>query len=501
MRDTAVVESIVAGDSGGLAAAYDEYADLIYAYCRSMLSDPEETADAVQATFVNAAANAHRLHDAGRLRAWLFALARNQCMHGRRHAQAAVDTGALSMAVGNEADRAVLRAAIDGLSAGERDVLTLLWHGLDVEEAALILGLSRNDVYSRFSRARDQLETSVVVLLVCYHGRRDCAGLDDLLGDWDGYLTEQLRDQAAHHIQGCETCAGCRDRELRPALLLSLTPGALLGAAEEARAMARPAPPWLRDRLLWLVTTDDPQAEAERKAMDRRLAPFGNMGFPRPHRTRTWPPSLTRPRLVLGLAGGLAALAAIVALITIPGGTHSPVRTGADAAAGTGPSLQVGGAISPAATPAATPSASPSSGTASPTPSQQRTSAPASSATTSATAAPAISQAAAPPAAPQPSTPATSPVQGTLGVSPSSVRVVAPFASTITLTAHGGPVTWSVSVPSAAAGQLSVSPSSGTLSAGQSVTISVSARNANSFRTTLTFSPGGHQVAVAVGLG
>jgi RNA polymerase sigma factor (sigma-70 family) len=499
MRDTAVVESIVAGDSGGLAAAYDEYSDLIYAYCRSMLGDPEETAEAVQATFVNAAANAHRLHDADKLRPWLFALARNQCMHGRRHAQAAaLNTGALSMAAGNEADRAVLRAAIDGLSGDERDVLTLLWHGLDVDEAALVLGLSRNDVYSRFSRARDQLETSVVVLLVCYHGRRDCAGLDDLLGDWDGYLTEQLRDQAAHHIQGCETCAGCRDRELRPALLLSLTPGALLGAAEEARAMARPAPPWLRDRLLWLVTTDDPQAEAERKAMDRRLAPFGNTGFPRSRRTRTWPPSLTRPRLVLTMAGGLAAIAAIVAVLAIPGGTHSPIRTGADAAAGTGSSLQVGGAASPAASP----SSSPSSGTASPAPSQQRTSAPASPATTSAAASPAISQAAvAAPAAPQPSTPVISAVRGALSVSPSSVRVVAPFASTITLTARGGPVTWSVSVPSAAAGQLSVSQSSGTLSSGQSVTISVSAQNANSFRTTLTFSPGGHQVAVAVGLG
>ena len=88
-------------------AAYDEYADLIYAYCRAMLGDPEETADAVQGTFVNAAANAHRLHDASKLRAWLFALARNQCMHGRRHSQAAVlDTGALSMAAGSDADRA-----------------------------------------------------------------------------------------------------------------------------------------------------------------------------------------------------------------------------------------------------------------------------------------------------------------------------------------------------------------------------------------------------------
>src|SRR5205807_413155 len=80
----------------------------------------------------------------------------------------------------------------------------------------------------------------------------------------------------------------------------------------------------------------------------------------------------------------------------------------------------------------------------------------------------------------------------TLSVSPSSITVAPPFDSTITVTAHGGPVTWSVSVPSAAAGQISVSPASGALSAGQSVTVSVSARNANNFRTVLTFSPDGH---------
>src|SRR5262249_22265966 len=161
-----------------------------------------------------------------------------------------------------------LRAAIDGLSADERDILGLLWHGLDVDEAALVLGLSRDEAYSRFSAARDQLEASVVVLVVSNHGRGECPALDGLLGDWDGQLTERLRDKIAHHIEGCESCGECRDGELRPALLLNLTPGALLGAAEEARGMTRPAPPWLRDRLLWLVTTDDPGAEAERRAMD-----------------------------------------------------------------------------------------------------------------------------------------------------------------------------------------------------------------------------------------
>lgn len=479
MRDTSVVELIVGGDVAGVAAAYDQYADLIYAYCRSMLGNSEDTADATVATFVNASASAHRLHDPCELRAWLFALARNQCLHGRPAHAPALDTGALPAVAGNDADRAVLRAAVDGLSPDERDVFALRWHGLDADEAALVLGLSRDDVQALFSEARDQLETSVAVLLVCTHGRLDCPDLDELLGAWDGYLTERLRRKVARHIQGCDICVDSRDRELRPGLLLSLTAGALLRTAEGVRATIRPAPAWLRERLLWLVMTDDdPRAAADRRAMGRRLAPFGITGFPRPRRTaRTGLPSLARKRPVLGLAGGIAALAAIIALVAVPGGNPVPERVAAGA--GMGPAPRSGGAASPGI---------PAGQSARPSPSHQRASASASPSPTATR-----------------STPAARPVigvsQGTLSVSPSSIQVSAPFAATFTLTASGGPVTWSVSVPSAAAGQLAVSPSSGTLGPGQSATISVTVQNMNNFRTTLTISPGGHKVTVTVGLG
>ena len=57
MRDSEVVASIVAGDAPGLAAAYDRYADPLYQYCRTLLSDPADAADAVQDTFVIAASS------------------------------------------------------------------------------------------------------------------------------------------------------------------------------------------------------------------------------------------------------------------------------------------------------------------------------------------------------------------------------------------------------------------------------------------------------------
>src|SRR5690348_399446 len=63
MRDREIVASIAAGDSEGLAEAYDKYAGPLYEYCRSILTDPGGAADAVQDTFVIAAAKAAGLRD------------------------------------------------------------------------------------------------------------------------------------------------------------------------------------------------------------------------------------------------------------------------------------------------------------------------------------------------------------------------------------------------------------------------------------------------------
>jgi DNA-directed RNA polymerase specialized sigma24 family protein len=55
MHDSEVAAAIVAGDPDGLAEAYDRYAAPLYTYCRSLLREPADAADAVQDTFVIAA--------------------------------------------------------------------------------------------------------------------------------------------------------------------------------------------------------------------------------------------------------------------------------------------------------------------------------------------------------------------------------------------------------------------------------------------------------------
>src|SRR5258708_28624530 len=85
-HDREIVAAILAGDPAGLAAAYDHYASALYTYCRSLLTEPADAADAVQDTFVVAASKLAGLREPDRLRPWLYAVARNEC-HRRRRAR------------------------------------------------------------------------------------------------------------------------------------------------------------------------------------------------------------------------------------------------------------------------------------------------------------------------------------------------------------------------------------------------------------------------------
>src|SRR5580693_1485372 len=84
MRDSDVVAAVVAGDPDGLARAYDKYAAPLYTYCKSLLREPADAADAVQDTFLIAATRLAGLRDRDRLRPWLYAVARNECRRRMR---------------------------------------------------------------------------------------------------------------------------------------------------------------------------------------------------------------------------------------------------------------------------------------------------------------------------------------------------------------------------------------------------------------------------------
>ena len=280
MLDRDIVAAIVAGDPAGLETAYDRYAAGLYAYCRSLLAEPADAADAVQDTFIIAAAKLSALRDQDRLRPWLYAVARNECRHRLRSAGSAAPldeaAGVTDEATNPGADleeaerREVVWSALAGLTPSEREIIELnLGHELDGADLADALGVPRNQAHAMASRARAHFEAALGVLLVSRSGRDACAELDGILGGWDGRLTVLLRKRIGRHIRRCAVCGDRQRRELSPVALLSLLPAAALPAA-------------LRHQVLGLIADGSPGAVAQRLAVGQRAGPLGPGGFPRP---------------------------------------------------------------------------------------------------------------------------------------------------------------------------------------------------------------------------
>ncbi len=504
MEDPEVVAAIVAGDPTGLAEAYDRYALPLYSYCRSMLREPADAADAVQDTFLVATAKLRDLRDPARLRSWLYAVARNECLRRLRAGTAlsaldeAADIPAETAEIGVVTERAevqqLVRAAIDGLNPGERDVIELsLIQELDGDELADALGVSRNHAHALLSRARSQLERSLGALIVARTGREACAGLDAMLAGWDGQLTVLMRKRISRHIEQCEVCGERKRRELTSALFAAGAPMA---------AML----PGFREQVLRVLADRSPAGLAHRLAVANRAGPFGPRGFPQPVTppgAGPWHRILHHPQAVVAGAAAsvLAAGVIVVGVIAGPhpppsagpagGSTHSaPVGSrnpgpahggpsGRNGSSGSGGSGTAGRGLVPpggVTTPVAlrSPGTSTATGTSPATPAGNSSSAP------------------------------SSPGAGTLSVSTGRLDLVSVKGTAIgkfKLTARGGPVSaYSITVGSSLVGHISVSPSSGSLAAGASVTITVTSTSLVALNGQLTVNPGGPAITVVLSI-
>jgi RNA polymerase sigma factor (sigma-70 family) len=538
MRDTEVVASIVAGDPDGLAEAYDRYADPLYKYCRSLLSDPGDAADAVQDTFVVAAARLGGLRDPERLRAWLYAVARNECLRIARtrrpvsalgEAHDVTDDGAdVGDTVERRELRALFNAAAQGLNPAEREAIGLqLRQGLEPAEVATVLGVSRNHAHALLSRARDQLEDCLGVLLVSRAGRRGCERLDAMLSGWDGRLTPVLRKRVHRHIQQCPTCTARMLYELRPAMLLGLSPAAaLIAAAADSLRFAAGPPAQLKAHTIALADGRDPSAVAHQAAALSRAGGFGRDGFPKPVHAPAGgglqhtggKGVLSSPQRQTALAAGVLLAIIVAAIAFALAGNSGQGSLAGDQAPGAGASTgraSAAVATSRAASPTAKPRASRTPAAKAVSPSPTRTTptpdpAPTAVATTVIpvpTTPPPTTQAPKPTPTtqrPTPShtptpTPTPTPTSGTLVVSPPGGQLFVQDGSgaTFSVTAQGGPVSWSVSV-SDGSGYVNVQPSSGQLAEGQQVTVFVTASHHASGRQ-LTVSPGGAVFTIVVG--
>jgi len=168
LPDREIAAAIVASDVNGVAAAFDRYAQELYVYSRSRLAVPAEAAGAVQDTFLVAWSEVRRLHQPGRLRPWLFAVARNECHRLLRTGMRAAPAGAMDDTVQlatltEQAElRAMVAAALAGLDPMEREIGELnLRHGLRGADLAAVLGVPAKQADALAARARADLESSL----------------------------------------------------------------------------------------------------------------------------------------------------------------------------------------------------------------------------------------------------------------------------------------------------------------------------------------------------
>jgi len=119
-------------------------------------------------------------------------------------------------------------------------------------------------------------------------GRRDCATLDSLLGDWDGRLSALLRKRVGRHIDRCEVCSARRRRELTPSLLYGLSPAAVLAmtglhkVSLLAAGQAGGPLSVVRDTILRVAADPASHATAYAHVAAGSTQSFGASGFPKP---------------------------------------------------------------------------------------------------------------------------------------------------------------------------------------------------------------------------
>ncbi len=248
--DAVLVARVLDGDRDAFASVYDRYADRLYDFAHSMLRNPEDASDAVADAFVTFAEKLPQLRDPDRLRPWLYAIVRSQCLHrikarkriayGGDEAMAEMPDTSLApddLVAASALQRLVWDAAA-GLAERDRSLLDLhLRQGLDGAELGEAMGVSASNAYVMMNRLRGQLERSLGALMVATTGRSDCDDLDSTLDEWDGEFSPLVRKRVARHVDGCATCTARKAAMVSPLALFAGVP-------------AFAAPAGLRERVL-----------------------------------------------------------------------------------------------------------------------------------------------------------------------------------------------------------------------------------------------------------
>lgn len=236
--DDRLARDAASGDTAAFAALYERHHQPLYRYCRSIVANPEDAADALQSTMTRALASIAERNPAAPVRAWLFRIAHNESISllRRRRTAEPLDAGMLvapDLATDVEHRRrlADLVGDLQGLSERQRGALLMREvSGLGHAEIAAALGATEGSVKQSIYEARVALQELAM-------GREmSCSAVRRELSDGDGRTARARRLRG--HLRSCEDCRRFRDavrtRRRELALIAPLLPAAAAADVLEA---------------------------------------------------------------------------------------------------------------------------------------------------------------------------------------------------------------------------------------------------------------------------
>lgn len=168
--EASLIRDFQNGDGLAFVTLYNRYKRSVYIFCMKMLMDDEAARDCVQEVFLRVYERRGQLLQPERFTAWLFTIARNQCLsyyRSRKHEiSGAIDIESLSASPETAPDSLLERAEIthlvntyiSRLKMEYREVLLLREYlNLSYKEIAEVLGDTESAVKSRIFKARQRL--------------------------------------------------------------------------------------------------------------------------------------------------------------------------------------------------------------------------------------------------------------------------------------------------------------------------------------------------------
>lgn len=177
-EEKALVQAFCGGDEFAFVSLYNRYKTPVYAFCVKMLMSREAAQDVLQDTFLRVYENRHQLVKSDAFKAWVYTIARNQCLNYLRRAGRNVSLEEAPTTLSTERPTpfmqlekneqiTLLNTFLWKLKPEYREVLILReYQNLSYEEIAGVTRSTVGSVKSRLHKARKKLAAFLRPFLV-----------------------------------------------------------------------------------------------------------------------------------------------------------------------------------------------------------------------------------------------------------------------------------------------------------------------------------------------